>query len=135
MKKGNIFYNQNDNVSAIYSSDLVDNATHKLLNIVMNELSYPLNWNCVIVKIPSCGFNMNILNPKYIWFHRRENFNWYMRIAWCGKNNETREFHLMKDCDYKITVTSIDDSKNTGLKYVEIIIEEKEVEYEFTKVL
>lgn len=136
MKKGNIYYKQNDSVSAIYSSDLVDNTTHKLLNIVMNELSFPLNWNFVILKIPSCGFNINILDPKYIWFHRRKDFHWYMRIAWCGNNNEIREFHLMKDCNYKITVNSIDDSKNNGSKYVEIIIEEKgEREYEFAKVL
>ena len=69
-------------------------------NSIENIYIYPI----IILRIPEIGFSMNISNNNHIWFHRRLDTRWSMRVAWefIGKHRRTREFMLNNEKDYTI---------------------------------
>ena len=80
-----------------------DTKEFQLLDLIIDN-SIENNYPIIILRIPEIGFSMNISNNNHIWFHRRLNNRWSMRVAWefIGKHSTTREFTLNNEKDYTI---------------------------------
>lgn len=111
-----ITYNISDNAREFVHDTYTSSDNFELLDIVVDD-EFKENKSTIsvlLIEIPKVNFSISIIE-RHIYFHRRKNSNWGMRVAYDNKENWSRdlypfigiiskEFYLKSDIDYYIRV-------------------------------